>query len=183
MSEFRVAGRYAKSLIDLSKEQNNLEQLHGDMTSFLSVLKKNPQLEATLKSPVIIGEKKFAVLNKIFGTSFHPTSIGFFQIIIRKNRGMFLKAIAEAFILQYNEIKNIAKAEIKTAVALDEKTFAEVRNFIAKDTGKNIELKNTVDPSLIGGIVVLMEDRLYDASIKGKLQKLKHELLNTYISK
>ncbi|MFN5885317.1 MAG: FoF1 ATP synthase subunit delta, partial [Bacteroidota bacterium] len=72
---------------------------------------------------------------------------------------------------------------IKTAVALDEKTYAEVKDFIAKSTGKNIELKTTVQPELIGGIVVKMEDRLFDASIKGKLQQVKQELLNTYISK
>jgi F-type H+-transporting ATPase subunit delta len=183
MSEFRGAIRYAKALIDLSVEQKSLEQIHGDMKDFLAVLKKNPALEATLKSPVIIGEKKFAVLKLIFGKSMHANSIAFFQIIIRKNRGMFLKAIAEAFIVQYNLIKNIARAEIKTAVALDEKTYAEVQDFIAKSTGKNIELKTTVQPELIGGIVVKMEDRLFDASIKGKLQQLKQELLNTYISK
>ncbi len=183
MSEFRGAGRYATALIDLSQEQNNLEVIYNDIKVFLSVLKQNPALEATLKSPVIIGEKKFAVLKKIFGSTFQANTISFFQIIIRKNRGMFLKAIAEAFILQYNGLKNIARAEVKTAIALDEKTYAEVKDFIARSTGKNIELQTIVDPTLVGGIVVKMEDRLFDASIKGSLQKIRKELLNTYISK
>ncbi len=183
MSEFRVANRYAKSLIDLSREQNTLEQVYQDMQVFTASLKNNVSLQALLKSPIITSDKKFAVLKKVFENHFQKVTIAFFDIVLRKNRSMFLDAIADGFIAQYNALKNITTAEVKTAAPLDEKTHNEIKTFIAKATGKNVVLKTSVDSSLIGGLVIKMEDKLFDASIKGKLQKTKQELLNTYISK
>lgn len=182
MSEFRAAARYAKSLIDLSIEKNLLEQIHADMKSFLSVYKQNPALQALLKSPIITSDKKMAVLNKLFGQSFQKLTIQFFEIITRKNRAAYLDAIARSVISQYNDLKNIATATVKSAIALDKKTYDEIQNFIAKATGKNIELQTIVEPNLIGGIVIKIGDKLYDASIAGSLNKAKQELLNTYIS-
>lgn len=183
MSDFRAAGRYAKSIIDLSQEQQALDHLYNDMKLFIETYKKNPALQDLLTSPIITSDKKMAVLNKLFAVHMHKLSISFFEIITRKNRAIYLKAIAEAVISQYNEIKNIAKASVKSAVALDAKTNEEIRSFIAKSTGKNIELESTVDERLIGGLVVMIGDKLYDGSISGSLNKAKKELLNTYISK
>jgi F-type H+-transporting ATPase subunit delta len=72
---------------------------------------------------------------------------------------------------------------VKTAVAVSDEVIAEVRSFIEKQTGKKVILETSVNPELIGGLVIQMEDKLYDASISGKLRKAKQELLNTYISK
>jgi F-type H+-transporting ATPase subunit delta len=84
---------------------------------------------------------------------------------------------------QYNEINKIATASVKTAVEASAEIKAEIKNFLQQQSGKNVELKMHVDPSLIGGVMIQMEDRLYDASISGSLRKAKQQLLNTYISK
>jgi F-type H+-transporting ATPase subunit delta len=183
MSDFRAAARYAKSLIDLSMEKNLLEQVHADMQSFLTVFKQNHSLQAMLKSPIITSDKKMAVLNKVFGASFQKLTMQFFEIITRKNRSAYLDSIARSVISQYNDLKNIATATVKSAVALDSKTYDEIKSFIAKATGKNIELQTIVEPKLIGGMVIKIGDKLFDASIAGSLNKAKQELLNTYISK
>ncbi len=88
-----------------------------------------------------------------------------------------------SFIEQYNQINKITTAKIKTATTIGDQAIDEVRAFIEKQTGKKVVLETSVDPSLIGGLVIQMEDKLYDASISGKLKKAKQELLNTYISK
>ncbi len=183
MSELKVAARYAKSLIDLSKEQHNLETVMNNMKDFLLTLKKNPQIEIIMKSPVVATDDKIAVLRKIFAKSYEKNMMSFFEIIVNKNRSYFLKMIAEVFVDQYNELNNIMKASVKTASAIDEKTYNEVKKFMEKYTGKTIELDATVDPKLIGGLVIQMNDKLFDASISGQLYKVKQELLNTYISK
>ena len=183
MSERKVAARYAKALIDLSVEQKNLDVILGDMKDFVSTLKHNHQIVTMLKSPVVKGDNKMAVLNKIFGKTYHKNTMGFFGIIIRKNRASFLLPIAEVFVEQYNELNNIMLASVKTAQPIDQKLTDEIKQFISSYTGKTIELKSTVDPELIGGMVIQMGDKLFDASIQGKLNKLKHELINTYISK
>lgn len=183
MSEFRVSSRYAKSLIDLSIEQNSLDAICSDIKLLLSTIQNNSELSSLLKSPVVKGDKKMLVMTKIFGATFNKLTMMFIEIIIRKKREMLLEPIAENFVTQYNEIKKIATATVKTAVEANAETIAEIKAFLTQQSGKNVDLKLEVDPSLIGGVMIQMEDRLYDASISGKLRKAKQELLNTYISK
>jgi F-type H+-transporting ATPase subunit delta len=183
MSEQRVAGRYAKSLIDLSKEQNILDIVKNDMLIFKQTLHQNIALLSMLKSPVVNGGDKIAVLKKIFEPTFHKLTIAFFNIVVRKNRALVLGSISEAFLEQYNDFNNIISASVKTAQPIDAATSAEVTQFIEKQSGKKVALAATVDPSLIGGLVIQVGDNLYDASIAGKLNKVKQNLLNTYISK
>lgn len=183
MSEYRVAGRYAKSLLELAQERNILDTVLNDMQSFSTVLAQNSELAYVLNSPIINSDKKLAVLKQVFEKSFNPLSIQFFGIIIRKNREQFLKAIADGFIEQYNALKNIAKATVKSATALSDEVLAQITKHIEQQTGKTILLSAKVDEKLIGGLVVQVGDRLFDASIAGKLGKLKNELLNSYISK
>jgi F-type H+-transporting ATPase subunit delta len=183
MAEQRVSGRYAKSLIDLAIEQNKLEAIYADILAFKSAIDANPALGLLFKSPIVQGDKKLAVIKKVFASSFNPMTISFMEIVIRKKREYYLPDIALAFIGQYNDINKITTANVKTAVAVSDEVIAEVRSFIEKQTGKKVILETSVNPELIGGLVIQMEDKLYDASISGKLRKAKQELLNTYISK
>ncbi len=183
MSETRVASPYAKALIDLSIEQKNLEVILSDIKDFLANIKRNPQLDVMLKSPVIKGQDKIAILKKVFGKNYQKSTMDFFELIITKNRAYYLDVIAKIFIEQYNTFNNIMQATVKTAQTIDDKLKEEIKQFIEKYMGKKVELKSIVDPKLIGGLMIQMDDKLFDASISGKLNKLKQDLLNTYISK
>lgn len=183
MSEYRVAGRYAKSLLDLAREQKITDAVCGDMKSLLQALKANAPLGNVLKSPIIHGDKKMAILKQLFEKGMHKLSISFFEIIVRKKREAYLEAIANAYVSQYNVLNKISTATVKTAVELDASIKDQVRQYLEKESGKKVELKVFVDPALIGGLMIQMEDRLYDASIAGKLHQAKQNLVNTYISK
>src|SRR5438067_90496 len=122
MSELRVASRYAKSLLDLSVEQHNLEEIIRDITFFKKVYEEQKPLQMLLKSPIIPGDKKNAILKQLFERSFHKNTLAFFDVIIRKKREYFLHSIAAAFIDQYNELNKIISATVKTAVAIDSNT-------------------------------------------------------------
>lgn len=183
MSEYRVAARYAKSLLDLAKEQNNLDAVLSDMKAFANVIEHSKEMNMLLNSPIINGDKKLSVLKSLFAGKFQPVTISFFDIIIRKKRERFLGAVAKGFVEQYNLMSNIANATVKSAITLSDAAIAEIKGHIERQTGKKINLTTKVDSNLIGGVVVQVEDRLFDASIAGKLGKLKQELLNSYISK
>ncbi|MCU0423188.1 MAG: ATP synthase F1 subunit delta [Bacteroidia bacterium] len=183
MSEHRVASRYAKSLIDLAIEKNIVDAVLADMNTFLAVAHNNSDFASMLKSPVIGGDKKNAVITGIFSKYCQVLTMDFFKIIIRKGREKYLEAIAKNYIEQYNKLNNIIKASIKTAVPVGEQLLNEVKQFLEAQTGKKVQLSSTVDAKLIGGIMVMVEDKLFDATIAGKLDKLKHELINSYISK
>jgi F-type H+-transporting ATPase subunit delta len=183
MSELRVASRYAKSLIDLSKEQQILDTVKNDLSVFQQTLRQNAALQNLLKSPIVTNGDKIAVLNKIFGKSFQKLTLDFFKIVVNKNRAAVLESISTSFMDQYNALNNIISASVKTAQAIDATVAAEVTSFIEKQSGKKVSLTTSVDPTLIGGLVIQVGDNLYDASIAGKLNKVKQNLLNTYISK
>jgi len=183
MSEFRVANRYAKSLMDLSIDQKNIEDIFKDITVFKNTIDTIPALQNMLKSPLIFPDKKSQVLREIFEKSFQSLTMSFFDIIIRKKREYFLDQIAKAFIEQYYAYNKISTVMVKTAVQVNDKVNNEIKQQLEKATGNKIVISNSVDADLIGGLVIQIEDRLYDASISGKLKQVRKELKNEYISK
>ena len=175
MSELTVASRYAKSLIDLSLEQNLLETVNGDMAFFLQTLKANSQLNAVLSNPIVSHQKKLAILTDIFSTKVSPLSIAFFKIVINKGRGEVLYTTAQEFINLYNVKKHITKASVVSATPLSaankDALLAEVKAAI----GGEIILDAKTNPDLIGGFVLTVGDRQIDTSIASSLKKLKKD--------
>src|SRR5690606_38820396 len=172
MSVFKVASRYAKSLIDLSKEHNNLDEIKGDLEEIVSIIKSSTELQAVLKNPIIKTDKKLAILYALFQGKVKPEIIGFFNIMVTQGRAELVFATAPEFIAEYNEVKGIVKAEVTSAAPLSEDNLQALRTAIAQQINKEIILSNKVDKSLIGGFVVRVGDRQIDASINGKLEKL-----------
>lgn len=172
MSEFKVASRYAKSLIDLATENGTLEIVKGDMEQFIAVLRANKELQAVLKNPIMKQDKKAAILNALFKDKIHPSIASFFNIMVRKSRAGILYATAQEFIREYNEVKGIVKATVTSAAPLSQAQLDQLRQQIGAQIGADIILSNPVDPRLIGGFVVKVGDRQIDVSIEGRLQKL-----------
>lgn len=175
MSELTVASRYAKSLIDLAQEQNNLEAINNDMNFFLHTLKANPQLKAVLGNPIISQAKKIAILSDLFSGKVDKLSISFFNIMVNKGRGEVLYATAQEFNNQYNNIKHITKATVVSATALSEANKSKLLDEVKAAVGGEVILDAKTDPSLIGGFVLTVGDRQVDASIANSLKKLKKD--------
>jgi len=172
MSEFKVASRYAKSLIDLAQEQGNLESVKQDMEQFVAVLRSNKELQAVLKNPIMKQDKKANILDALFEKKMDPSITAFFHIMVRKGRAGILYATAQEFIRAYDEVRGIAHATVVSAVALSAQNLETLRKVIAGEIKADVVLRNEIDPSLIGGFVVKVGDRQIDASIAGKLKKL-----------
>ncbi|HLW49565.1 MAG TPA: ATP synthase F1 subunit delta [Sphingobacteriaceae bacterium] len=172
MSEFKVASRYAKSLIDLSIEQGTLETVKQDMEQFIAVLRASKELQAVLKNPIMKQDKKRNILQGLFSGKIHPSISSFFEIMVRKGRSGILYGTAQEFVREYNEYKGIVKATVTSATKLSAENFEALKNVIAAETKAEIILTNIVDPSLIGGFIVKVGDKQLDSSIAGKLHKL-----------
>ncbi|NQD72246.1 F0F1 ATP synthase subunit delta [Sphingobacterium shayense] len=172
MSIFTVASRYAKSLLDLSKEQGSVDAVKGDIDQVIAVLKENSQLQKVLKNPIIQTDKKQSILAGIFEGKINPLILSFFGILVSKGRANILFEIATEFIRSYNELNGIVNATVISAVPLSPETLSELKNTIAQDINRQVILKNNIDSSLIGGIIVRVGDKQIDASIAGRLSKL-----------
>jgi F-type H+-transporting ATPase subunit delta len=184
MSDYRVASRYAKSLIDLASEKGILEEVHNDMLLFSKTCKVSREFELILKNPIINHAKKLSILRAIFGGKVNALSMAIFEITTRKNREAILSSMAASFHDQYNKMKNVEVANITTAIPLEATYRTEIENYLAKTSGKKVEIVEKVDADLIGGYILRVEDRQIDNSIKARLQELKQKFSdNPYISK
>ena len=178
MSEIRISTRYALSLFDLAIEQKNLDQVHSDMKLFVDTCHTNHELLTILKSPIIDGDKKTAVLEAVYGKHFNKLSIVFMKTIVRKRREKFLFAIATEFLELFKAHNNIATAYVTTANAISNEVKTQIMTNLQTQTGKTIELICKIDPKLIGGIKIQLGDKLFDDSIARQLNNLKLHLLN-----
>ena len=176
MSQYRVAKRYAKSLLDLSIEQKNVDAIAKDMAFVDLVCRENRDLRQLLSNPIINHDKKLTVLKRVFEGKVNEVVIRFFEIMSRKNREEVLYETADAFKELYNEHKGIAIAELTTAVPVDSKLKEQFVSFAADKTGKKVELKEQINEELIGGYSLKIGDLLMDASVSSKLNAIKREL-------
>ena len=184
MKETRVASRYAKSLIGLAIEKGQLDAVHADMSLVESICADNRDLSLLLQSPIIKADKKHAILNQIFSGKLGEITTNFLDIIVRKRREVLIPDIASAFLLQYKIHKGITTAELTSAVKLDDELKERILKLVASETvGKQIDLVEKIDPSIIGGFMVRIGDKQIDASIARNISDLKKQFSeNHYIS-
>ncbi|MBW6484149.1 MAG: ATP synthase F1 subunit delta [Vicingaceae bacterium] len=175
MLDIKVAPRYAKSLIDLGIEQNTLEHLYNDMQLIHQICKENPELVLLLKSPIVRSDKKESILKEVFFDSLSLTSTTFITLILKKKREAILDAIAKAFISQYKTHHNIKIAKVTTAIALNDVQKNKIISLLEKSEKATIELNEVVNPEIIGGMILRVDDRQIDESIKRKLNNLEME--------
>ncbi|MCJ8166132.1 ATP synthase F1 subunit delta [Pontibacter sp. E15-1] len=184
MSDIRVASRYSKSLIELANEKGVLEEVHQDMILFSKVVSQNRDFQLLLTNPVVKSDKKLAVLNSIFTGKVQPMTLMFFNIVAQKKRESVLVFIAAEFEKQYNEIKGIQVVDVTSAISLSATQRESLIKRLTAETGKIIQLKESIDPSLIGGFVLRVGDKQIDSSVKNSLRKLRNDFKdNSYINK
>jgi F-type H+-transporting ATPase subunit delta len=174
MSNYSIAKRYNKSLIDLAMEMGVLEEVHNDMLLVDKVIRENREFGMMLKSPVISHQKKVGVMAEIFGDKVSKMTMSLFEIISRKNRENILPEIARLFHEQYNVQKGITEANVITQYPIDDserKTFVDL---VKQTTGaKTVVLNEITDPDIIGGFILRIGDKQIDHSLRRKLNELK----------
>jgi len=185
MNNPRLAIRYAKSLIDLAKEKDQLGEVFNDMKFLQGICKSNRDFVALLKSPIIQEDKKNKIIESIITGRVSTMTSLFIKLLGSKNRQSNLPEIVDSYIVQYNELKGIHKVKITTATPLSEQMQDDFINKIksANDIS-NIELETVVDEKLVGGFVLEMEGKLVDASILRDLKDVKKQFQNNdYLQK
>ena len=172
----RLAGRYAKSLIDLSIEKNQLEEVYKDMEFLHALCNQSREFVNLLKSPIISSDKKESILEAVTGGKISQLTSSFSKLLIRKGRESNLPEIVTAFIQQYKDFKEIYIVKLTTATPVSEEAkqiiIAKVRSGTAM---KNIELNTEVNENIIGGFVLEVGDHLIDASVAYELNNARKQ--------
>ena len=178
-----VAQRYAKALIDLAIERNQLDEVKADIDFIRAAL--TPEFVMVLLSPVISDHKKTQIFKAIFENKLSPLSFSFFDLVFSKRREWVLREIAEEFFEKYREVKGIEIIEITTAVEISDELKSNIRNrfeHLKRFQNKTVEIKSKVDPDILGGFIAQSHDILFDASIRNDLQSIGKQFLeNMYV--
>lgn len=172
---YRIATRYAKSLILLAQEKGKLDEVFNDMKSIDSIFEGSPDLKLMFKSPIITADKKLNVVKSLFESKINEFTYRFLALLIKKGRESHLHEVVESFIIQYNELKNITVVKITSAVKLDTSLVQSIVNSLKKkEQLQDIELHEIIYSSMIGGFVLQYGDKMIDSSVSTSLHSLQN---------
>ncbi len=169
----RAAIRYAKAILNLSLELKKADTINDDMQLIASTIEDNNELQIVLNSPIIKSEAKKSILEAIFDKKIDDTSLGLIDLLVENKRLPLLPEVAKQYTLLYDEYKGSQMAEVTTAIPLTDELEEKVLTKIKEITGKKVSLENIIDPTIIGGFILRVGDKQFDASIQGKMNNLR----------
>ena len=177
MGNSMVAKRYALALFQISKEQQLLEKVEEQLRVVKEVLYANAELNAVLKSPKLGTEKKKEIVKTAFA-SVDTYVLNTLMLLVDRHRESQIIEVADGFIELANEERGIADAKLYSIRPLtDEERTAFSTTFAAKIGKKSLQIENVVDSNLLGGVKLRIGNRIYDGSLRGKLDRLERKLL------
>lgn len=171
-----IASRYATALFSLKKDENQLVESQKEVKELLKVLKENPDFLMLLDSSYKELEEKEKIIDIVF-KSVDTEVINFMKIVVRNHRGLYLIEIFEGFNSLVNESRGVLEGLVYSTEPLNENELDKLTKKISEVENIPVELKNLIDPRLIGGVKVVINDHIYDGSIKHQLENMRLTLL------
>ncbi|MGD8412623.1 MAG: F0F1 ATP synthase subunit delta [Candidatus Latescibacterota bacterium] len=171
-----VAKRYAVALFNAAVKQDIAEQVNEDLTTFVELLRTNRNLVGFLKSPEVLTESKKKLVVDVFGDRSAGLFVQFILLLIDKKRLKHILEIADAFSQLYEQMQGIVEAKVITAIPLDADLEQRTVERLEEETNKTIRISKTVDPDIIGGMIIIVGDNILDGSIRHKLEQMRRSL-------
>ncbi|MCB0424871.1 MAG: ATP synthase F1 subunit delta [Mangrovimonas sp.] len=170
----RAAIRYAKALLSLAQDQKMADVVNKDMELVSKTISENQQLSELLKNAVVKSEVKKAILTEIF-SGLNALSTNLFNVLIENKRIDILENVAAQYTSLYDDSIGKEIATVTTAVPMTNDLEIKVLAKVKELTPKSVELHNVIDESILGGFILRIGDKQYNASIANKLNKLRRE--------
>jgi F-type H+-transporting ATPase subunit delta len=167
---------YARALFEAAQERGRLEQVREELADFAAAARDVPELGAVLRNPELDPQAKRAALADVVGDADELVR-NFLLLLVDKGRAGALDQIVEEFETLVAEAQGRLEVELTTAVELSDEEAQTILRQIEHASGRTVEATRRVDPELIGGIVLQAGSQRVDASVRGRLERLRHELL------
>lgn len=167
---------YAAALLGAAAKADAVDAVLGDLDEIVGeALDKSPALAAALNSPRVSIEEKSRVVDRVFGEKVHPLLLRFLKVAAQRQRLMYLRAIRQAAEELSDEIAGRVVAEVRTAVPLNDELRGVVVQRLENALSKRVRLREIVDASVVGGMVVRVGDTVFDSSVSGQLASMARE--------
>ena len=178
MNDSKISIRYSRAIFQSALEKKNLDNVYQDMI-FISEICKNPETKEFLQSPVIFPSKKIAIFHKMLEGNIEKITLSLIDLIVKNGRESFIPAIARNFIHETKKFKGITESVLTTAIKVDDNVRKQIIDLISTVFNTEVELKENLDPEIVGGFILQVDDNYIDASIRNKLRKIKKELIGS----
>ncbi|WP_297953052.1 F0F1 ATP synthase subunit delta [uncultured Lactobacillus sp.] len=178
LSREEIAARYSIALFGFAQDKNALDTVYEEMLELKKAVKANPRVISVLSDPILSSKDKKEFLTAI-EQNFSAEVQDFLNLLLEYNRFADLIEIIDRFVLLYDNEKKIASGVATTAVKLDDDQLKRLGESFAKKYSLNaVRLENKVDPSILGGVVLQVKDRVIDGSVKNKLKKIRAQIID-----
>lgn len=178
MVEGSIARRYARALLEIGREEGQIDRLGDDLARFVRLV-TGGDLGVVMANPVFTQAERRAVLDRLLpGLALHPHVVSFVRLLLDKDRFAAIIDIAREYRALADEVAGRVRATVTTAAELTTTTQDAVATALARSTGKKVVLETKVDPALLGGLVAQVGGRVYDASLRTRLERLQLTLVN-----
>lgn len=164
---------YASALMSLAQSRNLTEEFGNDVRSLLELLDNSAELKNFLDSPVVRPQDKKAVLQRISGDQVNPLLRNFLMLLVDRGRILFLQGIGQQYLVLLRKLNQTVLAEVTSAHPLTEAQQNTLTEKVkAMTNARSVEIAATVDPNLLGGVIIKVGSRVVDASLRGQLRRI-----------
>ncbi len=164
---------YAKALLAFSKSSGNVDQMVDELSGVADVVRNVPGLQALLESPRVASDEKIKLLDKAFGGRVDKNLVNFLKVIGSKGRFDCLGSIASSARAMQDEMSGRVQAVLTSASEIDDNVKEKIAQSLSKVLGKTVNLTASVDPQILGGMVVRIGDTVYDGSVVNQLAQVR----------
>ena len=171
-----VGARYAEALYEIAEREKAVDAIEEELKAVETVIKDNRDLQKILYHPRITPEDKQDLLNQLFSGKVSTVTMEFLKLLVERQREQYLSDIVSHYAILANKARNITEAKISSAVELTAEEREQMAQLLNKITGIKVETSYSVDPSLVGGVVVRIGDRVIDGSIRTRLATLREHI-------
>ncbi len=173
-----VAAEYAEAIYDAAESTEEADRLRAELQALIEeVLDREPQFEQVLNSPLISESDKEELLRRVFEGRVSQLMLNFLLVLNRRRRLELLRAIWREFCSVYDERRRRVPVEVESAVPLDRSQLERLRELLARMVGGEPIVNWRVSPGIIGGLVIRLDDRLYDGSVRTQLDRIRTQIL------
>ena len=176
IKNIKIAKRYANALYQEALEGENCEKIYNDLVFVDETIKSNKDLSDFILSPIIKKEDKKDVIKKLFELHIDKNTLEFLYLLIDESRENIISEVLNQYASAFNKARNIIKPIIKSAIELNSEQKAAVEYKLQTKMNKRIMPQYVVDNSIIGGLVIEIDDKTIDCSLKNKFDKMQKQL-------
>ena len=177
MTEFddRIDG-YARGLFELARAEGTLDEVEDELFRFARSYESSDELRSVLTDELVPADRRQAIVESLLGGKATPTTVQLVSLVVGSGRGRDLPAIIDRLVQRASSSKNLELAEVRSAVPLSQDQQDRLKAALANATGKQLNVKVIIDPSVLGGLVATVGDTVIDGTVRARLDQLKSRL-------